>query len=36
MEELDGKSDMVRTVQFDLQNTIDLLKEQNNAQERAL
>lgn len=36
MEQLDGKSDMARTVQFDLENTINLLKEQTNAQEHAL
>ncbi len=36
MDQLDGKSDMVRNVQFDLENVINTLKQQLEAQEYKL
>lgn len=36
MDQLDGKSDMVRNVQFDLENVINTLKQQLEAQENKL
>lgn len=36
MDQLDGKSDMVRNVQFDLENVISTLKQQLEAQENKL
>lgn len=36
MDELDGKSDLARGLQFDLENNVNILKEQNSLLEKHL